>query len=120
MPDISYYEKKCRHYENLLGIGSYDPVKSAFLVYLKILKQQVEFLNSFDIKSHISDSDKESPKYKRAIEMVDGLPKMIASVNDLRTTLKLTQEDILSIDGSKELFDKIVTPEMISDVLSNS
>ena len=74
------YKDRCEMYEKILGVGQYDPVKNAFLVYVKMLNQQIEFLNEFNIKSHIGDSDKESPKYKRAMDMIDALPKMITSV----------------------------------------
>lgn len=115
MEDIDY-KKKCEHYEKLLGIGEYDPVKSAFVVLVKMLNQQSAFLNGFEIKSHIADSDKESPKYKRAMDMIDGLPKMITAVNDLRATLKLTKEDIKQIEGDKSIFfSKVTTPESIAD-----
>jgi len=109
------YKSKCERYEKLLGVGDYDPVKSAFIVLIKMLNQQTEFLNEFKISSHISDTDKDSPKYKRAMEMVDGLPKMITSINDLRSTLKLTKEDISQIEGNKANYSKITTPESIAD-----
>jgi hypothetical protein len=111
---------KCDMYEKLLGVGQYDPVKNAFLVYVKMLNQQIEFLNDFNIKTHIGDSDKESPKYKRAMDMIDALPKMITSVSDLRSTLKLTKDDIAVIQGDKNIFSKITTPESIANVLGNT
>lgn len=114
------YKQRCETYEKLLGIGHYDPVKNAFLVYIKMLNQQIEFLNDFNIKNHIADSDKESPKYKRAMDMIDSLPKMITSVSDLRATVKLTKDDIAIIQGDKNLFSKITTPESIANVLGNT
>lgn len=108
------YKAKCEMYERLLGIGEYDPVKNAFLVYLKMMNQQVEYLNDFKLKSLITSVDKESPEYKRAMEMVDSLPKMITSVNELRATLKITKSDLADITGAKDLFDKITTPESMS------
>lgn len=114
MSDINY-KIKCEQYEKLLGVGDYDPVKSAFIVLIKMLNQQTEFLNEFRISSHISDTDKDSPKYKRAMEMVDGLPKMITSINDLRSTLKLTKEDVAQIEGNKINYSRITTPESIAD-----
>jgi phenylacetate-coenzyme A ligase PaaK-like adenylate-forming protein len=119
MNDLNYKDK-CEVYEKLLGVGQYDPVKNAFLVYVKMLNQQIEFLNDFNIKSHIADSDKESPKYKRAMDMIDALPKMITSVSDLRSTLKLTKDDIAIIQGDKNIFSKITTPESIANVLGNT
>lgn len=119
MTEIGYKEK-CEMYEKLLGVGQYDPVKNAFLVYVKMLNQQIEFLNDFNIKSHIGDSDKESPKYKRAMDMIDALPKMITSVSELRSTLKLTKDDLAIIHGEKNVFSKITTPESIANVLGNT
>lgn len=114
------YKKKCEHYEKLLGVGEYDPVKSAFIVLVKMLNQQSSFLNEFNIKSHIESSDKDSPKYKRAIDMIDGLPKMITAVNDLRATLKLTKEDVQQIEGDKSIFtSKVTTPESIANGIGN-
>lgn len=119
MSDINYKDR-CEMYEKILGVGQYDPVKNAFLVYVKMLNQQIEFLNEFNIKSHIGDSDKESPKYKRAMDMIEALPKMITSVSDLRGTLKLTKDDIAIIQGDKNIFSKITTPESIANVLGNT
>lgn len=108
------YKSKCELYEKLLGIGEYDPVKNAFLVYLKMMNQQIDYLNDFKLKSVITSVDKDAPEYKRAMEMVDSLPKMIIAVNDLRATLKISKNDLVDITGAKDLFDKITTPESMS------
>ena len=113
---IKELEKKLNHYEKLLGIGQYDPVKSAFVVYVKMLNQQTSYLNDFNIKGKIATTDKEAPEYKRAMDMFDGLPKAIIAVNDLRSTLKLTKEDIQQIEVDKAIFQtRITTPESIAD-----
>ena len=109
------YKERCEQYEKMFGIGNYDPVKDAYLVYIKMMNQQVHFLSEFDIKSSIGELDKENPKYKRAMDMIDNLPKMMTSVNDLRSTLKLTKDDILSITPDKQIFSKITTPESMAD-----
>lgn len=114
------YKIRCEHYEKILGIGKYDPVKTAFLIYIKMLNQQIDFLNDFQIKNHIGDTDKDSPKYKRAMEMVDGLPKMITSVNDLRSTLKLTSDDMALTASDKSLMNRITTPESIASSIGDN
>lgn len=114
MAEIDYKER-CEQYEKMFGIGDYDPVKDAYVVYIKMLNQQVQFLNNFDIKSSIGDTDKENPKYKRAMDMIDGLPKMISAVNDLKGTLKLSKDDIIKIQPDKPIFSRITTPENIAD-----
>lgn len=109
------YKKRCEQYEKILGVNDNDPVKNAFIVYVKMLNQQTAFLNEFKISEHISDTDKDSPKYKRAMEMVDGLPKMITSVDELKARLKLTKDELLQLQSDKPVFSKITTPESIAD-----
>jgi len=114
MSEINYKER-CEQYEKMFGIGDYDPVKDAYLVYIKMMNQQIEFLNEFNIKSSIGELDKENPKYKRAMDMIDNLPKMMSSVNDLKGVLKLTKEDVLKITPDKPIFSRITTPESMAD-----
>lgn len=109
------YKAKCDIYEKILGIGQHDPVKNAFFVLVKMMNSQTDYLNNFSITTHIDNNDKESPQYKRAMDMLDSLPKMIASVNELRATLKLNKEDMIKIEPAKTIFSKITTPESIAD-----
>lgn len=110
------YKARCEAYEKILGVGQYDPVKNAFIVYIKMMNQQIEFLSEFNICTHIGDTDKESPKYKRAIDMIDNLPKMITSVSELRSTLKLTKDDIIQLQPEERIvFAKVTTPESMAE-----
>jgi len=111
---VSDYKKKCEHYEKAFGIGEYDPVKDAYIVYIKMLNQQVEFLNNFNIKSSVGSVDKEDPKYKRAMDMIDNLPKMMTTVNDLKSIMKITREDLKNLEPDSPIFSKITTPESIA------
>lgn len=114
------YKERCEQYERFLGINGHDPVNNAFFVFVKMLNQQTEYLSNFDLKSHITKADsKDEPQYKRAMDMIDGLPKMITAVNDLRSVLKLSREDIEGIDKVKPLFSRITTPENIADSIGN-
>lgn len=114
MSEINY-QKKCEQYEKAFGIGDYDPVKDAYLVYIKMMNQQVEFLSEFSIKSNISETDKDSPKYKRAMDMIDGLPKMMTTVTDLKGIMKLTKDDLRELQPNSQIFAKITTAETIAD-----
>ena len=81
--------EELEYYKKMLGIGDYDPAKVAFIIYLKLLTQQTSFLSDFTIKAHIDTADKDSPQYKRAMEMFDRIPSAIKSVSELRSMLKL-------------------------------
>ena len=86
----------------MLGIGDYDPIlKVAFIIYLK--KNTANFiLSDFTIKAHIDTADKDSPQYKRAMEMFDRIPSAIKSVSELRSMLKLTKGDIEELEKNDE------------------
>lgn len=112
---VQELQKLINEYEKILGIGEHDPMRNAFIVYVKILNQQSEFLKDFKIKEAITKVDKDSPEYKRAMDMVDGLPKMITAVNDLKSLLKLTKEDLVSMKPNNPVYAKITTAESIAD-----
>ena len=83
-------EKKIEHYEKILGVGEHNPVFNAYKVYVSQLRQRVEYLNLFTLKSKISAPAKDDPEYARAMDLIESLPKMITSVNDLQVQLKIT------------------------------
>jgi chromosome condensin MukBEF ATPase and DNA-binding subunit MukB len=118
MEDIQKLKQQLSEYERMLGIGEYDPVKNAFTVLVKMMNQQINYLNNFSITAHIESADKESPQYKRAMDMIDGLPKMIASVNELRATLKLTPEEMKKLqEKTAFLTTRNITAESIADAV---
>jgi len=87
---MSELEKELEYYKSILGVGEYNPVLNAYKVYVNQLRQRVEYLNDFKLKSNITKPAKDDPEYARAMELIDSLPKMIGSVNDLQVQLKVT------------------------------
>lgn len=88
------YKKLCEEYEKRFGIGEFDLSKNGYEVYLDILRQQIEFLKSFKIKSGISSDEKSKAiEYKNAKDLWEGLPKMIQSVGQLKIELKIVEEE---------------------------
>lgn len=83
-------EKELEHYKKILGVGEYNPVLNAYKVYVNQLRQRVEYLDEFKLKSKITTHAKEDSEYARAMDLIDSLPKMITSVNDLQVQLKVT------------------------------
>lgn len=85
-------QRRISQLENKLGIGGQDPAKDGYLVLVKILKQQNDFLNDFSIKSKIaSDDAADKITYKNAKDLWENLPQMIKSVSSLRTELKMDE-----------------------------
>lgn len=83
-------EKELEHYKKILGVGEHNPVLNAYKVYVNQLRQRVEYLGVFELKTKITKNPKEDFEYARAMDLIDSLPKMITSVNDLQVQLKVT------------------------------
>ncbi len=78
-------EKELEHYKRLFGTG--DIASRAYMAVVKQLEQQVEFLDSFNLRSHIEEVAKESPIYDRAQKMFKEMPEIIASLKELKDKL---------------------------------
>ena len=83
-------EKELEHYKKLFGVGEHNPVLNAYKVYVNQLQQRVEYLNLFQLKNKITTHAKDDSEYARAMDLIDSIPKMITSVNDLQVQLKVT------------------------------
>lgn len=83
-----------QEYERRMGIGEKDPAKDGYLVLVKILRQQNEYLNDIVLKDMISTEDKSKSvsEYERAKALWEKLPTMIQSVSTLRMELKMDGE----------------------------
>ncbi len=107
METIESLKKKLSEYEKRMGIGDTDPAKEGYLVLIKILNQQNEYLNTFSIKSRIASEDKaDVAAYKNAKDLWENLPKMIQAVSTLRIELKMDGEEkknIYSPISAKEI-----------------
>lgn len=86
---IEELKKELAHYKKIFGIAEYDPATSGYTVLIEQLRQRNDFLKEFKIKDKIGSIAKDDPVYVRAMELIDGLPKMISSVNNLRFELKI-------------------------------
>jgi len=85
------YKNKIAEYEKRMGIGEYNPAKEAYLVYVDILRQQTEFLKTFNIKLKITKKD-DQVEYKNAKDLWENIPKLIENVNNLKIILKMEGE----------------------------
>ena len=91
---IESLKKKVTEYENRMGIGQDDPAKDGYLVLVKILRQQNEYLQDFTIKSIItSDDAAKKSEYKNAKDLWEALPSMIKNVSTLKMELKIEGEE---------------------------
>jgi hypothetical protein len=119
MPDEKELEKKIKVLEQQLTEKDKiikDPAKRGYYALNKILYQQIEYLENFNIKEQIGADPKQDKIYDRAKGIWEGLKTMILDCRALKSELKIPFEE-----EDKEI-KKIyrITPESISDVLGNT
>lgn len=93
MEDIEALKKELEYYKRLFGVGKYDPATNGYMVLVNQLKQRNQFLADFKINEKIGNAVKDDPVYARATDLIDGLPKMISSVNSLKMELKIEYDE---------------------------
>ncbi len=90
MPEsVDELKKKIAYYEKKLAIGDSDLAMRGYLSFVKVVNQQVNYLDDFDIKTNISGKKAETAEYDRAESLWNNLPKMISSLNHLKAELKI-------------------------------
>lgn len=115
---MSEEEKKIKVLEQRLSEAEKiikDPAKRGYYALNKILYQQIEYLESFNLKEQIGGNPKDDKVYERTTKIWEGLKTMIMDCRQLKTELQITSDE-----EEKEL-KKIyrTTPESIADVLGN-
>lgn len=82
---MTEYEKmktELEHYKKIFGTS--DVATRGYRAVVKMLEQQIEVLNNFDVKSNLDQGDK---KYDRALKMFNEMPDMILALKDLKDKL---------------------------------
>lgn len=70
-----------------------DPEKRAYFSLVRIVNMQVDYLNSFNIKEKIGGKASEDATFVRTQGIWENLPKMISSLSELKSTLKIKSGD---------------------------
>jgi len=72
------------HYRKLFGTG--DVATKAYRSIVKVLEQQIEYLNEFKIKDNV-EAAKDKPSYDRAIKMFENMPDVVSKLHKLKGEL---------------------------------
>lgn len=108
---INALEKKVSEYEKIIK----EPSKRGYYALNKILYQQIEYLENFNLKEQIGADPKQDKIYERAKGLWEGLKIMILDCRTLKSELKIPFEE-----ETKEI-NKIyrTTPESMADAIGN-
>jgi cell division septum initiation protein DivIVA len=102
---VDFLQKKVEHYE------SPSPVR-AYYVAQKMLNQQVDWLDSFDLKTQIGGNPKEDKIYDRSMDIYEKLTGNATKVNNLYIELNLSGDKEKDIKQRKAL-----TAESVADAI---
>ena len=86
---IENLKKELDHYKRKFSLAEHNVAIDGYLAYVNLVRQQVEFIKDFSIKSNIDGKKTETVIYDRAMAMGEGLPKMISSMNALKIELNI-------------------------------
>lgn len=116
MDEIKELQKKIKVLEQQLAEKEKiikDPAKRGYYALSKVVYQQIEFLENFNLKTAIAASPKEDKEYDRAKGLWEGMKMMILDLRTLKQELKITPDE-----EEKEL-KKIyrTTPESVADAV---
>ena len=108
MDNIEQIKKELDFYKNKFAVSEHDLALAGYLAYVKLVRQQVEFIADFNVKSNIDGKKTETVLYDRATAMGEGLPKMILSMNNLKMELNIEFDEN---DGKPKM--KSISPQSI-------
>jgi hypothetical protein len=84
---IEELKKENTFYKHKFSIGETDVAVGGYLAYVNIVRQMVEYIKDFDIKTNIEGKKSENAMYERTEKIWGQLPEMISSMNKLKTEL---------------------------------
>jgi hypothetical protein len=89
MTELEQLKAENEYFKKKLAIGEYDLAYKGYLSFVKIVQQQVEFLDNFILKVNIEGKKTETVMYERAESLWNKLPATISSLNSLKAELKI-------------------------------
>lgn len=92
-----------------------DPSKRGYYALCKILNQQIEYLEDFNLSHEIGVSPKEDKVYDRVKGMWEGLKTMIMDCRALKQELQISQAE----EDKEMKRTYITTPESVADAIGN-
>lgn len=118
MDEVKELQKKIKVLEQQLSEKEKiikDPSKRGYYALSRIIYQQIEYLEKFDLKTQIEGNPKDDKIYDRTTKIWEGMKTMILDLRSLKQELKISSED-----EEKELGKlRRITSESVADAIGN-
>jgi len=82
-------QKELEHYRKLFSVSGHDLAMKGYISYVKLVKQQIEYMDDFELKAHIDGKKADTVLYDRSMDIGQKLPDMISRMNRLKDELKI-------------------------------
>lgn len=117
MDEAEKLKKQVEVLEKKLALYEKDATYRGFYALNRIVNQQVDFMNQFDLKHEIGQSPKDDKVYDRAKGIWESFRTLAADLRSLKSDLGIIDEE-----EEKDRFvkTKITTPESMADALGNT
>lgn len=87
---IESLKKENESLKKELELYKKDATYRGYYVQNKIVNQQIDILEQFNLKDEIKSNPKEDKYYDRAMKISEGMPDTIIGLNKLKVELKIT------------------------------
>lgn len=84
---ITAIQKELEYYKQKFSLAEHDVAVDGYISYVNIVRQMVDYMKDFNIKSNIEGKKSENAMYERAEKIWKELPEMISCMNRLKTEL---------------------------------
>lgn len=81
--------KELEHYRRLFSTSDHDAAIDGYISYVRLVRQQIDYLKNFNISSHIDGKKTETVLYDRSIALWESMPEMISKMQKLKIELKI-------------------------------
>lgn len=83
-------KKELDHFRKLFAAGEAGNIAiKGYLSFVKLLNQQIGYVDGFSISTHIDGKKSDTVLYDRSIAIWESLPDMITKMNKLKTELNI-------------------------------
>ena len=117
MDEVEKLKKQVDLLEKKLALYEKDATYRGFYALNRIVNQQVDFLNQFDLKHEIGQSPRDDKVYDRAKGIWESFKTLVADLKSLKSDLNIDDEDE---EKERIIKNKITTPEYMAHVLGNT
>lgn len=111
METIESLKKELEYYQKKFGVADHDVAVAGYLAYVNIVRQQVDHVKDFNIKSNIEGKKSENAMYERTEAIWKNLPDMISSMNRLKLELNIQYDE-----GTNKVKQLPTSPQSIGKV----